>query len=151
MLHTARRVAPAALALLALAGSTLPVRADDDDKKLRDKKPAVVAPIFRNSPDPWKVLSRIPSGGAADDVFPMNNMVLKAWLPLNVFPGYPGTSASGADCWGYTSPGGREYALMGLSWGNGIVDVTNPLAPVIVTVIPGGVNSLWRDITVVGH
>jgi choice-of-anchor B domain-containing protein len=40
---------------------------------------------------------------------------------------------------------------VGLSWGNGIVEVTDPTNPVILTTIPGGVNSLWRDITVVGN
>jgi choice-of-anchor B domain-containing protein len=42
---------------------------------------------------------------------------------------------------------------MGLSWGNGIVEVTDPANPQIVAVIPGGAagfNSLWRDITVIG-
>jgi len=79
-------------------------------------------------------------------------VVLKTWMPLNNFPGFGTASGpSGADCWGYTSPSGREYALMGLSWGNGIVEVTDPSNPVVVTTIPGSVNSLWRDITVIGH
>ncbi len=145
-----RRITPA-LALVALAGSTL--RADDDDKKLLNKQPAVIhAQTHSNTPDAWKLRDRLgPIGGQTDDTFQSRNIILKSWLPLNTFPGFPGSSASGADCWGYTSPSGREYALMGLSWGNGIVEVTDPLNPHILTTIPGSVNSLWRDITVIGH
>jgi choice-of-anchor B domain-containing protein len=75
---------------------------------------------------------------------------LKSWLPLNAFSGFT-AGGNGADCWGYTSPTGREYALMGLSWGNGIVEVTDPANPVIIATIPGGVDILWRDIAVIGH
>ena len=43
------------------------------------------------------------------------------------------------------SPGGREYAIIGLSDGTGFVDVTDPGSPVIRTFIPS-VQSLWRDV-----
>jgi choice-of-anchor B domain-containing protein len=116
------------------------VIADDDDQKIRDWKPPVFARAYH-----------APTGSnPADGPFQNQNVLLQAWLPLNSFPGVP-ADAHGADCWGYVSPSGREYALMGLSWGNGIVEVTNPSSPVILTVIPGGVNVLWRDITVVGN
>ncbi len=135
--------------LAAIAGSASPARADDDDKKLKDKQPAVWGRVF--SPDVWKTLSPHQAvGNAGDASFTFKNVNLKTWMPLNTFPGMPG-GASGADCWGYTSPSGREYALMGLSWGDGIVEVTNPSSPTTLTVIPGGVNSLWRDITVIGQ
>ena len=110
------------LSMLVVAGTIRPARADDDDKKLLSHQPAVVAKPFRaSSPDPWKLMSRLPAiSGEGDTTFQSSNINLKSWLPLNSFPGYPGTSANGADCWGYRSPSGREYALMGLSWGNGI-------------------------------
>jgi choice-of-anchor B domain-containing protein len=38
------------------------------------------------------------------------------------------------DCWGYVSPSGREYAIVGLSQGTGFVEITNPAAPVIVAI-----------------
>ncbi len=138
-----------AAGLAAVAGMAFPASADDDDKKLLDKKPAMRGRI--TIPDPWKTESHRGQTGefSGDATFPSKNVNLKAWLPLNSFSGFT-SGDSGADCWGYTSPSGREYALMGLSWGNGIVEVTNPSAPVIVTVIPGGVDSLWRDITVIG-
>jgi choice-of-anchor B domain-containing protein len=97
------------------------------------------------------VASRLgPIGNNGDASFPVRNIILNSWLPLNSFPGFVAGS-NGADCWGYTSPSGREYALMGLSWGDGIVEVTDPVNPVIMPTVPGGVNVLWRDITVIGH
>jgi hypothetical protein len=50
-----------AAALVTLAGSTTAVRADDDDQKVRDKKPAVIAPIYRDLPDAWKLRTREPA------------------------------------------------------------------------------------------
>src|ERR1043166_7376164 len=147
------RFAAGLAALCAVAGTVRSVLADDeDDPRYLKRQPAVVGPI-RHAPDPWKTATpHSPVGGGADDVFQSRNINLKTWIPLNNFPGFStATSPSGADCWGYTAPSGREYALMGLSWGDGIVEVTNPLAPTIVSVLPGGVNSLWRDITVVGN
>ncbi len=129
----------------AAAGAWLasPALADtDNDPKMRDNKPAVVHPI---------VYYRAAGGDPVDGPnFAAKNVQIQTWIPLSGFPGFPGASADGADCWGYVSPSGREYALMGLSWGNGIVEITNPANPTIVTVVPGGVNVLWRDITVVG-
>ena len=50
---------------------------------------------------------------------------LKAQINLSTF----GASA-GNDCWGYTSPSGREYALMGLNNQVAFVEITNPSNPV---------------------
>jgi choice-of-anchor B domain-containing protein len=139
----------AVCALLALAAGTTSVLADDDNQKILDKKAAVRAWGI-NSPDPWKMQSRRPWTGSGDASFQSKNVNLKSWLPLNNFSGFS-AGDNAADCWGYTSPSGREYALVGLSWGNAIVEVTNPASPTIVSVIGGGVNSLWRDITVIGN
>ncbi len=139
------RLAPAGswarpfLVLLAAGALAHPALADEDDHKLRTRKPAIVHPIVRGAP------------GTPEGPFQVKNVQLKSWIPLSNFAGFPGPGGSGADCWGYTSPSGREYALMGLSWGNGIVEVTDPANPVIIATIPGGVNSLWRDIAVVGN
>ncbi|MCC6661625.1 MAG: choice-of-anchor B family protein [Phycisphaerales bacterium] len=119
----------------AVMAAALPSLAQVDPQKTRIRHTPVLGPVTH--------------GGEADDTFQAQNIVLRTWLPLNAFPNMPG-SPSGADCWGYVSPSGREYALMGLSWGNGIVEVTDPDNPNILTVVDGGVNSLWRDITVVG-
>lgn len=48
------------------------------------------------------------------------------------------------DIWGYVSPSGREYAILGLYSGTGVVDVTDPDAPVVVGAIPDA-GSIWSD------
>jgi len=59
-------------------------------------------------------------------------------------------SGNGNDCWGYTSPSGREYAIMGLNNKVAFVEVTNPSAPVIRKTIPHN-SSLWGAIKVYGQ
>ncbi|MGB5530669.1 MAG: choice-of-anchor B family protein [Ignavibacteriaceae bacterium] len=51
------------------------------------------------------------------------------------------------DIWGYAA-NGREYALMGITGGTSIIDVTDPSNPVEVDVIPGPLAPPyeWRDI-----
>jgi choice-of-anchor B domain-containing protein len=132
------------LSLVVVAGSLAGVptaRADEDGKKLRDKLPAVRANALTG-----KV--RSPSNGQIPDApFQSDKVALLAWLPLNSFSTNP---ASAADCWGYVSPSGREYALMGVSGGTAYVEVTNPTSPTIVKITPGPV-SLWQDVAVIGH
>ena len=52
-----------------------------------------------------------------------------------------------SDMWGYVSPTGREYALIGLQNSFSFVEVTDPANPVIVEQIIGP-ESCWRDIKV---
>lgn len=61
---------------------------------------------------------------------------------LNTQPGF-----DYSDIWGYAA-NGREYALMGITNGTSIIDVTNPASPVEVDVIPGppAPPYEWRDI-----
>ena len=49
----------------------------------------------------------------------------------------------GNKLWGYTSPAGREYAIVGLQHGTGFVEVTDPGRPNIVGLIDGP-DSGWR-------
>ncbi len=70
------------------------------------------------------------------------NMNLLSHLTVGDFPGSGSTEAN--DIWGYTSPKGRKYALIGLNNGTGFVDVTEPRTPVIVDDIPDSF-SLWSD------
>ena len=62
---------------------------------------------------------------------------------------YPGQKY--ADIWGYSADG-REYAIMGVTGGTSIIDVTNPAIPVEIIKIPGP-NSFyeWRDMKVHSH
>ncbi|MBN8644270.1 MAG: choice-of-anchor B family protein [Planctomycetes bacterium] len=73
--------------------------------------------------------------------FPSNNVQLLSWTTLSQLS--PG-STSGNTCWGYVSPSGREYAIIGTSNATVFVEVTNPAAPNVVARIPGA-TSLWRD------
>jgi choice-of-anchor B domain-containing protein len=139
------------LALVLAAGAAHPALADDDDKKLLDRQPMIKAPVFRNA-DPWKVMSFSgPISATGRDNFESRNLSLLSWMPVNTFPGYSTqlNNQSGADCWGYTSPSGREYALMCLGWCTAFVEVTDPMNPLVVQAIPGP-DTLWRDVTVVG-
>lgn len=56
---------------------------------------------------------------------------------------------NGNDCWGWTSEG-REFVLFGRSDGTSIVEITDPVNPVLVANVPtASVPSLWRDIKVI--
>lgn len=76
--------------------------------------------------------------------FAADNILLSSWLDLSQFG-----ASSGNDCWGYTSPSGREYALMGVRTALAVVEVTDPSNPVIVDLV-GHSNSLWGDVKVFG-
>ena len=59
-------------------------------------------------------------------------------------------AGAGNDCWGYVSPSGREYALVGLNNRVGFVEITNPSSPVLLGTI-SHLSSTWGDIKVYGH
>jgi choice-of-anchor B domain-containing protein len=85
------------------------------------------------------------SGGTASG-YPCKDVDLLAHIPLSTFG-----SSAGNDIWGWTSPSsGREFALIGLSDGTGMVEVTNPTSPVYLGKLPAhmSINSSWRDIKV---
>jgi choice-of-anchor B domain-containing protein len=84
-------------------------------------------------------------GGPAVAQFTSENVSLHAWIDLNTLG-----ASSGNDCWGYTSPSGREYALMGVSNALQVVEITNPDTPVIVDSV-SHTNTLWGDIKTYGH
>jgi choice-of-anchor B domain-containing protein len=62
---------------------------------------------------------------------------------LSTLDPYPSLRYS--DCWGYTDPQGREFALIGVELGTSIIDITDPSRPVEISFIPGP-DSRWRDI-----
>ncbi len=71
-----------------------------------------------------------------------SGVTLKSHINLATFG-----SESGNDCWGYVSPSGREYAIMGLSNKVAYIEVTDPNNPVVVKTIPHSA-SLWGGIKV---
>lgn len=86
----------------------------------------------------------------AEPAAPMNgqtydasNVVLLKRMGLTEF----GQFTSGSDCWGYVSPGGREYALMGLNSGVAFVDITD-VASVTVVGTVAMPSSFWKDTAV---
>ena len=60
---------------------------------------------------------------------------------------FPGNSNGSNDCWGYVSPTGREYAIIGNTGGVGFVEVTNPTNPTVLAEIAHPA-SIWSDMAV---
>ena len=84
------------------------------------------------------------SGGFAAE-YPCQGIDFMSRVPLTSFNGNP-TSAS--NLWGYVDlDDNREYAIIGLRTGTGIVEVTDPANPRVVETIVG-VNSQWREVKV---
>lgn len=86
------------------------------------------------------------SSGAIAQTFQRQGVDLLAQIPLSQFQGRP---TSGAAIFGYTSPSGREYALMCVRTGKSVVEVTDPTNPRIVGHITGP-TSLWHEVTHLG-
>jgi choice-of-anchor B domain-containing protein len=124
-----------ALAVAAVSMPGAPSFAHEGDLKARDWEPPVVGPA-------WRLDDESSQARQTSATFSANGIRLMAWFPCNTFDA---SNTSGNDVWGYVSPSGREYALMGLSNGTGFVDVTNPGSATIVKFIAGPV-SMWRNI-----
>ena len=91
------------------------------------------------------------NGGFPPVEFDSLGVELVSWLPLSSFDSYLSTTTSSAnDLWGYVSPSGREYAIIGLREGVGFVEVTTPATPTIIAAI-GGPATIWRDIKTYLH
>jgi choice-of-anchor B domain-containing protein len=85
------------------------------------------------------------------DIYPCNGYDLMSYLSLDdLTPGPRTGSLSGNDSWGWTDPTtNKEYALVGLNSHAAFVDISIPVAPVLVGILPTAtVNSSWRDIKV---
>ncbi|MCH7701101.1 MAG: choice-of-anchor B family protein [Planctomycetes bacterium] len=61
--------------------------------------------------------------------FPSENVSMYSHLTLADFG-----ATFAEDSWGYVSPSGREYAIIGISTGTGFVEITDPTNPVIVDI-----------------
>ena len=84
------------------------------------------------------------SGGFAGE-YPCQGIDFMSRVPLTSFNGNP---VSASNLWGYVDlDDNREYAIIGLRNGTGVVDVTDPANPVVVETIVG-VNSQWREVKV---
>ena len=84
------------------------------------------------------------SGGFAGE-YPCQGIDFMSRVPLSSFTGNP---LSASNLWGYVDlDDNREYAIIGLRNGTGVVNVTDPANPVIVGHI-AGVSSQWREVKV---
>ena len=84
------------------------------------------------------------------DIYPCNGYDLISYMSLEDLTPVTGGNLSGNDSWGWTDPTtNKEYALVGLNSHAAFVDISNPVAPVLVGILPTAtVNSSWRDIKV---
>ena len=71
------------------------------------------------------------------------NMTLQSHLNEYPVPP-PGLHYAYSACWSYIHGDGREYAVLGVSTGTAIYNVTNPALAYRVGFIPGP-NSIWRE------
>ncbi|MDQ2986004.1 MAG: choice-of-anchor B family protein [Armatimonadota bacterium] len=79
---------------------------------------------------------------AAFAQYTFHKIRLAAQIDLTTF-----NANSGNSCWGYVSPSGREYALMGLSNKLAAVEITDPNNPVWIDSVSHG-SSTWADVKV---
>ncbi len=119
-------------ATVAIATLTASVAfAHEDDGKARDRQMPFRGPAWFEG-----------DGGVAGGGFASTGVQLKSWLPLNTMSA---GATNGNSCWGWVSPAGREYAIMGLSNGTAFVEVTNPAAATLKS-FQTGPTSQWRDV-----
>ena len=71
-------------------------------------------------------------------------------LNMSLLGEYDYPNSQGNDIWGWVSPDGSEYALVGLTDGFSVVNVTDPLNPTEEFFI-ADLNSIWRDVKTWGH
>lgn len=123
---------------VALAAGTIAslAIAHDDDPKAQEK----LKPYFGTG---WRAGDGTDSPGDFEQV----GTTLQSWLALGDFAPYGDHSSQFNDCWGYTAPSGREYALLGLECGTGVVEITDPTMATIIGYV-GGPCSTWGDIKV---
>ena len=132
---------PFACAVLLIGASEAAGLRHDDDPKILDRRPAYAGSGFlRGAANPAG--QRAASAGSGLN-FEAQGLRLESWLTLGELDG----AGSGNDCWGYASPSGREYAIVGTSGSTVIVEVSDPANAAVIEVIPGPL-SLWRDVKV---
>lgn len=88
------------------------------------------------------VNAQIPCVDGFAGEYPCENVSLMSQLDLDQLGG----ADNGNDCWGWTSPSGKEIAIMCKSNGTSFVDISDPLNPILLGNLPTHTtSSLWRD------
>lgn len=103
--------------------------------------------IIKQEPAPadsWAIQGAItPCVNGMAGSYPCKGIDLMSRIPLSSFSTNPSSASS---IWGYTDlDDNREYAVIGLNNGTGVVDITDPANPRIVGTI-AGVSSSWREV-----
>jgi len=80
--------------------------------------------------------------GSASAQFDSENISLHSQIDVGTFG-----ASRGNDCWGYVSPSGREYALMGLDNKVAFVEITDPANPDWFASVNHS-SSTWGDVKV---
>jgi choice-of-anchor B domain-containing protein len=135
--HCALRLYVPALVLALLPAVSV---AHEDDPKTLDRQPAFQGPGVR---------TLVPPGSGAWDAgtvpsFPQDGVQLLSWVTLSTLGG-----SSAHDCWGYTSPSGREYAIITIASKTAFVEITDPRNPVVLPSV-NGPSCGWRDVKMYG-
>ncbi|MFQ3248875.1 MAG: choice-of-anchor B domain-containing protein [Glaciecola sp.] len=114
---------------------------DQDTQMALDKSLAQVNAMYESQID-------TPCVNGFAGQFACDKMSLLSHIPVASFP----TNSSGAnDIWGHVDLNTmKEYALIGLRRGIALVDVSEPVDPVIINAITGQ-NTTWRDIKVLQY
>lgn len=92
------------------------------------------------------MLAQVPCvDGFAGD-YPCRNMDLLKFMTIQECGCSPNGNTN--DVWGWKSPSsGREYAILGCADATSFIDVSDPVNPVVIGVLPTHtVSSLWRDV-----
>jgi len=80
-----------------------------------------------------------------------NNVDLLSFVSLTSLGS--SSKADGNDIWGYTNSLGEMFAITGQTDGASIVDVTDPVNPIVLCFIPSHIstNTIWRDMKVIDN
>ena len=81
---------------------------------------------------------------SSGQLFQSSHSELLSWVTSNDMTG---TAQNSNDIWGYVSPRGREYAIVGLLTGTAFVEISDPVNPKVVGFIRGAASD-WRDMAV---
>jgi choice-of-anchor B domain-containing protein len=113
---------------------------------------------------PLSILAQSPCIEGMAGGFPCNNVDLLSKLSPDELLAEEKDGILINDLWGWTDPStGKEYVLVGMANGTSFVDISDPINPTILGILPehhsaqsarnsggeqGGAKSLWRDIKV---
>ena len=98
------------------------------------------------------VITSTPCENGMAGIYPCNGYDLMSHMTLSALniSSFESGSIFGNDSWGWTDPTtNKEYALVGVSSHTAFVDISDPVNPILMGILPTAtVNSDWRDIKV---